>query len=80
MSCNACFDYSSFVSLQYHNTGLNRSHSAGVFRKCFTFPKLHGNNGGFLMNREVKFVAELVVLEVIEKPDVSKEAEDATQL
>ncbi|VVB06146.1 unnamed protein product [Arabis nemorensis] len=41
--------------------------------------KLHVENGGFLVNDELKIVAEVKVLEVIGKLDVPKETEAATQ-
>lgn len=41
--------------------------------------KLHDKDGGFLVNNEIKIVAEVEVLEAIGKLDVSEETEEVTQ-
>ncbi|VVB06148.1 unnamed protein product [Arabis nemorensis] len=47
----------------------------------FTFPlgRLHAKKAGFLMNDQIKIVAEVDVLDVIGKLDVPEEAEEAIQ-
>ena len=42
--------------------------------------KLHAKDGGFLVNDELKIVAEVNVLEVIGKLDVPEESEEETQV
>ncbi|VVB06144.1 unnamed protein product [Arabis nemorensis] len=51
--------------------------------KCYPelipLTKLHAKDGGFLVNNEVKIVAEVEVLEVINKLDVSVKSQEVTQ-
>ncbi|CAL9245931.1 unnamed protein product [Arabidopsis halleri] len=50
------------------------------FTSMFPLNKLHDKDGGFLVNGELKIVAEVSVLEVIGKLDVPAECEETTKV
>lgn len=55
-----------------------KTHSFG-FTKLLPLAKLHAKDGGFLVNEELKIVAEVNVLQVIGESDMSEGSQETNQ-
>ena len=73
-----CLSYISFVFL-WSTEGkrwFDKKLPLCGYEEVLLLTKLNAKHGGFLVNNEVKIVAEVDVLEVIGKLDVSKESQE----